>query len=82
MRYSTPFVWKRGKVCLNRRMIAAYHHQGVPESMFRQWITLVFPINSVKHQILVARAYDNAHGTRTCEGYPDVTDLPIFDVVG
>lgn len=78
MRHSTPFVWKRGRASLNRRLIALYRNHGISEALFIEWIEQMFPIGSVKHRLLVARAYDNAHRTQTHLALPNILDVPDF----
>jgi hypothetical protein len=78
MRHSTPLVWKRGRTRINRRLVALYRAHGISEALLAEWIELICPIGSVKHRLLMARAYDNAHRTRTSLTFPDIVDLPDF----
>jgi hypothetical protein len=66
MSYKTPFVWHEGRACPDPRLVDLLN---LPAPIVYEWLAARFPPGSLKHKILVSRAYDNAHDTHHSDEY-------------
>ena len=78
-RLRTPFLLVGDKVVPDPYLaLHVFDTLGIAPSLFYAWIDLSYPSSSIARAVMVARAYDNAYGTRTSLAYDKFwgVDLP------